>query len=201
MFFRYLAATQFESTAARQSFPCFDEPAMKANFSMSIVRDKDFISLFNMPLVSSTSMEHNLMIDRFQQSVKMSTYLVAYIVCDFASITNKTKAGTDVSWTRQDDLCPLPFKIEMQLVKTLIYWLKMHKHDYYGLKFELRISREHCLKNKTDHQHIMRMYNKFIYGIHFWESSPNWTSRYWSPALTLSLLILYMIGITVLNDL
>jgi aminopeptidase N len=96
-FTRYLAATQFEATAARQAFPCFDEPAMKANFSMSIVRDKDFISLFNMPRISSTPTDSDLVLDRFQQSVKMSTYLVAFVVCDFASITNKTEAGTDVS--------------------------------------------------------------------------------------------------------
>lgn len=69
---------------------------MKAKFSLSIVRDKDFKALFNMPLASSTPIS-GLMLDKFQQSVKMSTYLVAFIVCDFDSITNKTKAGTDVS--------------------------------------------------------------------------------------------------------
>nr|XP_022330971.1 endoplasmic reticulum aminopeptidase 1-like [Crassostrea virginica] len=96
---RYLAATQFEATAARQAFPCFDEPAMKAKFSMSIVREQDFKSLFNMPLISSSPFPKgaNLMVDKFQQSVKMSTYLVAFIVCDFDSIRNTTKAGTNVT--------------------------------------------------------------------------------------------------------
>lgn len=78
MFFslRYTASTLFEPIDARRAFPCFDEPALKANFSMSIVREKKFISLFNMPRVHSIPFGENLMLDTFQQSVKMSTYLL-----------------------------------------------------------------------------------------------------------------------------
>lgn len=91
---RWLATTHFEATDARAAFPCFDEPHLKANFSLAMVRDPHYISLFNTEKLSSEDFGAELKLDRFATSVTMSTYLVAFVVCDFgakSAFTEKSK--------------------------------------------------------------------------------------------------------------
>lgn len=50
-YFRYLATTQFEATRARRAFPCFDEPAIKAKFNITLVRKDHMTSLSNIRII------------------------------------------------------------------------------------------------------------------------------------------------------
>ncbi|XP_076012190.1 aminopeptidase N-like isoform X2 [Genypterus blacodes] len=78
-----------QATYARKAFPCFDEPAMKAVFTVTIIHDRDTIALSNSKereVVDSVIGGVAVRITTFDPTERMSTYLLAFIVCDFASL-------------------------------------------------------------------------------------------------------------------
>jgi puromycin-sensitive aminopeptidase len=79
-----LASTQFESTDARRAFPCWDEPALKAVFQVTLVIDEELTAISNGRQVCETPLAGtNKKEVVFADTIKMSTYLVAFIVGEF----------------------------------------------------------------------------------------------------------------------
>lgn len=79
-----LASTQFESTDARRAFPCWDEPAIKAVYQVTLVVDEKLTAISNAGVVSERLLPGTGKKEVvFADTMKMSTYLVAFIVGEF----------------------------------------------------------------------------------------------------------------------
>jgi aminopeptidase N len=81
-----LLSTKFEPTYARRMFPCWDEPAFRATFRLSITMAADWATIGNMP-VASRMAKGALATTQFQRTPKMPTYLVELTAGDFAPVS------------------------------------------------------------------------------------------------------------------
>ncbi|KAF8841202.1 hypothetical protein BDN67DRAFT_902084 [Paxillus ammoniavirescens] len=139
--------TQFEPTAARRAFPCWDEPLLKATFAITMISRADTVNLSNMSvasemvykaeadktddialatLFSSLSAEEHAedqwKITRFNTTPLMSTYLVAYANGHFAHLETTPDAINQAQYALEVKAKVLPlyeqiFDIEYPLPK------------------------------------------------------------------------------------
>lgn len=105
-----LIATQFESHHAREVFPCIDEPAAKATFHLTLFTPLGQTVLSNTPVkeqievdaqkwINSSSKTTRLLRSDFEETPKMSTYLLAFVFGEMHCQEARTKEGVLVrSW-------------------------------------------------------------------------------------------------------
>lgn len=90
---KQLIGTQFETTFARQAFPCVDEPEAKATFALAIKFDEkpgeSIIS--NQPEEKFKDGVHY-----FKPTLRMSSYLVAFVFGDMQRKLTRTKSGVEI---------------------------------------------------------------------------------------------------------
>jgi aminopeptidase N len=91
-----MASTQFEALDARRAFPCWDEPAVKATFSVALIVPKELTAISNMPELSTTFLPGGKKRVDFDISPKMSTYLVAWAIGHFDFVQTKTTHGVTI---------------------------------------------------------------------------------------------------------
>ena len=91
---KYIIATKFEPTYAREAFPCFDEPAMKANYSLVMYHEESHEALWNMPVdkreCDCSDCKKGECKTTFQTSPKMGTYQPTFIVHNMTHIEGKS---------------------------------------------------------------------------------------------------------------
>lgn len=154
---RWLMTSQMEPTHARKSFPCFDEPDLKARFKIRVKHDSSLHAFSNMPVEatsrssaqssssddsssssSSSSSEdsYDWVTTEFQETVDMSTYLVALIVSDFECVQGI--AHPPLSKRVEVNVCARPDAID-QLKYALDVAVKLTEffEDYYKVEYPL----------------------------------------------------------------
>src|SRR5699024_8230587 len=90
---KQIIGTQFESTAARQAFPCIDEPEAKATWDLAIKYDEKpgETILANMPEKECKDGVHY-----FETTKRMSSYLIAFAFGEMVSKHTKTDDGIKI---------------------------------------------------------------------------------------------------------
>ena len=127
---RKYAVTQFESTDARRAFPCFDEPAFKATFAITLTIDRGDTAISNGKVLSDVPgpaiTQHTM---KFSTSAKMSSYLVAMTVGDFKCV----EGAADNIPIR---ICATPDKRDMlHLALESAQQVMQFYNGYYAIKY------------------------------------------------------------------
>nr|CAD7197140.1 unnamed protein product [Timema douglasi] len=126
---RWLAATHFQPCRARRAFPSFDEPALKATFTVSIARTANRHALSNMPVVSMTGPDPDnggYIWDHFKETpMPLSTYLMAFIVSDFTNLTSDNYLSL---WQRQEAISQAEYSasVSLPLLRALEDFTDLH---------------------------------------------------------------------------
>jgi aminopeptidase 2 len=125
----YMATTQMEPTDARRAFPCFDEPALKAKFTVTLIADEKMTCLSNMDVASEKQIQSTISGGRrtavtFSPTPLMSTYLLCFIVGELNYIeTNNFRVPVRVYAPKDRDIEHGRFSLELA-AKTLAFYEK-----------------------------------------------------------------------------
>ena len=89
-----IATTQFEHSDARRAFPCWDEPSFKATYQVNLTVPSHLAAYSNSPEISNTDLGNGQRTVSYAPTMKMSTYLVAFIVGPFEETAPLDVNGT-----------------------------------------------------------------------------------------------------------
>ncbi|VDD92199.1 unnamed protein product [Enterobius vermicularis] len=132
---RLLAATQMEPTDARRMVPCFDEPDFKAVWKIRVIHPKGTRAISNGLEIKNAvpTDKPDWVLTSFQESLPMSSYLVAVLVSDFEYKEGKSSRGTRFRiWARREAINQTGYALDSGIKAMEFY------ENYYGIPFPLQ---------------------------------------------------------------
>jgi aminopeptidase N len=126
-----MLTTQFEATDARRMFPGWDEPAFKANFTLSATVPASYRAISNMPVARETPAGAGLKKVDFATTPKMSSYLVVLVAAEMDRI-NQSVDGTDIgvdAVAGKGEQGRYALQVATQILP--------YYNDYFGVKYPL----------------------------------------------------------------
>eukprot|EP01130_Rhizamoeba_saxonica_P008191 TRINITY_DN3310_c1_g1_i1.p1 TRINITY_DN3310_c1_g1~~TRINITY_DN3310_c1_g1_i1.p1 ORF type:complete len:870 (+),score=221.39 TRINITY_DN3310_c1_g1_i1:38-2611(+) len=128
---KIIATTQMEPADARRALPCWDEPAIKAKFNLTLNVPKHMVALGNMPVISKND-DGDLSKYVFDETPIMSTYLLAFVVGEFEFLEDVTSEGITVRvWTTPGKIHMGKFALEV--CKNVLSYFA----SYFGIPYPL----------------------------------------------------------------
>lgn len=91
-----MLSTKLEPADARMIFPCWDEPAFKATFALTVTVPRAFLAVGNMPVTREEQVTPNLKRIVFAPTPKMSSYLFVLTAGELERLTAETPDGVTV---------------------------------------------------------------------------------------------------------
>jgi aminopeptidase N len=123
--------TQFENSDARRFIPSWDEPNYKATFALTATVPAAQMAPSHRPAAASTDLGNGLKRVRFEQSPKMSTYLLFFGLGDFDRATTMAD-GVEVGVVTQKGKAEQSkFALDSAAAVLKEY------NDYFGVRFPL----------------------------------------------------------------
>jgi aminopeptidase N len=126
-----MISTQLEPADARRIFPCWDEPAFKASFALTVTVPKDFLAVSNMPVAKEEPAGADLKRVAFAPTPKMSSYLFVLSAGELERITADADGVTVGVVTTTGNSAKGRFALD-NAVKLLGFY-----NDYFGARYPL----------------------------------------------------------------